>query len=111
MELGTKDDYNFTFGSQPFGLTVRHIAKMDPKAAEKAFSAFINENNLNDKQIAFIHNVINYIAVNGYMDSPMTIMKAPFDRPYSASDLFSDENLGEILHIIYEIRDNAIRYN
>jgi type I restriction enzyme R subunit len=111
VELGTKDDYNFTFGGQPFGLTVRHIAKMDPKAAEKAFSEFINEHNLNDKQIAFIHNVINYIAVNGYMDSPMTIMKAPFDRPYSASDLFSMENLSEIVHIINGIRDNAIRYN
>lgn len=111
IELGTQSDYEFNFGGQPFGLTVRHIAKMDPKAAEKAFSKFINENNLNDRQIAFIHNVINYIAVNGYMDTPAIIMKAPFDRPYGAMDLFGTEDLSEIAHIINEIRDNAIRYS
>lgn len=111
VELGTQSDYDFNFEGQPFGLTVRHIAQMDPKAAEKAFSRFINENNLNDKQIAFIHNVINYIAVNGYMESPAVMMKPPFDRPYGAMDLFGAEDLSEISHIIYEIRNNAIRYN
>ena len=32
-ELGSKEDYQYYFQNQPFGLTVRRIAKMDKKAA------------------------------------------------------------------------------
>lgn len=109
-ELGSKEDYQYYFPNQPFGLTVRRIAKMDKKAAEKAFSQFINDNALNDKQIAFIRNVINYISVNGYMDSPMTIFNAPFDKPYDAMSIFSTEDMRDLIHIINTIRDNAVRY-
>ena len=83
---------------------------MDKKAAEKAFSQFINDNALNDKQIAFIRNVINYISVDGYMDSPMTIFNAPFDKPYDATSIFSMEDMRDLIHIINTIRDNAVRY-
>mgnify|MGYP000306159757 CR=1 FL=1 len=73
-------------------------------------SQFINDNGLNDKQIAFIRNVINYISVNGYMDSPMTIFNAPFDKPYDATSIFSMPKLRDLIHIINTIRDNAVRY-
>jgi len=54
-ELGTKEDYEHNFKDTPFGLLVRRIAKMKREAALKAFSAFINEENLNANQIAFVN--------------------------------------------------------
>lgn len=111
VELGTRNDYITTFGNKEFGLTVRDIAKLDHKAAEKAFSKFINENNLNDKQIAFIRNVIDYISVNGYMDSNKMILKPPFDRPYRFNELFDTKNMSEIVGIINKIKENAVQYS
>ena len=51
QELGSKEDYETFYQNQPFGLTVRHIAKLDKEAAEKAFAQFINSNALNTKQM------------------------------------------------------------
>ena len=66
-ELGSKEDYVREFGDTPFGLLVRKIAKLDHDAAMEAFSAFINDASLNQKQIAFVHKIINHIEQNGYM--------------------------------------------
>lgn len=53
-ELGSKEDYEREFGDTPFGLLIRKIAKLDHEAAMQTFSAFINDQSLNQKQIAFI---------------------------------------------------------
>ena len=52
-ELGSKEDYKREFGDTPFGLLIRKIAKLDHEAAMQAFSAFINDQSLNQKQISF----------------------------------------------------------
>ncbi|MBL1054654.1 MAG: hypothetical protein JJO51_23380, partial [Escherichia coli] len=54
-ELGSKEDYEREYGDTPFGLLVRKIAKLDHDAAMAAFSQFINDQSLNQKQIAFVH--------------------------------------------------------
>lgn len=53
-ELGSKEDYKREFGDTPFGLLIRKIAKLDHEAAMQAFSAFINDQSLNQKQISFV---------------------------------------------------------
>lgn len=53
-ELGSKEDYKPEFGDTPFGLLIRKIAKLDHEAAMQAFSVFINDQSLNQKQISFV---------------------------------------------------------
>lgn len=108
VELGTAEEYKQFFADEPFGLVVRRIAKLDTQAAEKAFSAFINDQNLNDKQIAFIKMVIRYVEVNGYMDSPARLMTAPFDK-YDISEIFNMSQMADLSHVLNTIRDNAIK--
>lgn len=68
-EMGTREDYERSFKDTPFGLLVRRIAKLERAAANEAFSAFINEQNLNADQIAFVDKVIDYVVQNGYVES------------------------------------------
>ena len=60
-KLGSKEDYAKVYGDTPFGLMIRKIAKLDHQAAMAAFSQFINDQSLNQKQIAFVHKIINHI--------------------------------------------------
>ena len=76
-ELGSKDDYEKRFKGKEFGLVVRDIVKMRPEAAEKAFSNLINSKSMNINQINYLKQVINYITVNGYMESPKILSEAP----------------------------------
>lgn len=109
-ELGSKEDYSYYFPDQPFGLTVRQFAKMDKKAAEQAFSQFINDNSLNEKQIAFVRKVINYISVNGYMNDT-DIFEAPFDKPNDVFSIFSQDDMDSLLRVINGINEKATTYN
>ena len=48
-ELGSKADYEREYGVTPFGLLIRKIGKLDHEAAMQAFSAFINDQSLNQR--------------------------------------------------------------
>lgn len=106
-ELGSKEDYEREFGDTPFGLLVRKIAKMDHDAAMAAFSQFINDQSLNQKQIAFVHKIINYIEQNGYMESITILTKPPFDKPIRFTKLFDRKTQNAIMAAINKVRDNA----
>ncbi|MCD8048362.1 MAG: DEAD/DEAH box helicase family protein [Clostridia bacterium] len=105
-ELGTKEDYEREYGATPFGLLIRKIAKMDHDAAMQAFSAFINDSSLNQRQIAFVHKIINHIEQNGYMDI-QELQKPPFDKPLSFIKLFDAKAQKEIMNTIKSIKENA----
>lgn len=108
-ELGSKEDYVREFGDTPFGLLVRKIAKMDHEAAMQAFSQFINDQTLNQKQIAFVHKVINYIEKNGYMENVSELANPPFDKPISFIKLFDARTRASLLKAINQVKDNAVR--
>ena len=108
VELGSKIDYEREYGDTPFGLLVRKIAKVDHEAAMEAFSAFINDESLNQKQIAFVHKIINYIEQNGYMESMADLQKPPFDKPVSFIKLFDSKTRVELIKTINSITDNAV---
>lgn len=59
------------------------MVKLDHDAAMQAFSAFINNQSLNQKQIAFVHKIINHIEKIGYMENVAELTKPPFDKPVS----------------------------
>lgn len=107
-ELGSKEDYAREFGNTPFGLLVRKIAKLDHDAAMAAFSQFINDQSLSQKQITFVHKIINHIEQNGYMDSVTILTKPPFDKPLSFTKLFDRKMQSEIMATINKVKDNAI---
>ena len=107
-ELGSKEDYEREFGDTPFGLLIRKIAKLDHDAAMQAFSAFINDQSLNQKQIAFVHKIINYVEQNGYMDSVAELTKPPFDKPISFVKLFDAKKREQIMTAINTVKQNAV---
>lgn len=108
-ELGSKEDYEREFGDTPFGLLIRKIAKLDHDAAMEAFSAFINDQSLNQKQIAFVKKIINHIELNGYMENVSELTKPPFDKPVSFIKLFDAKTRTALIAAINQIRENAIQ--
>ena len=108
-ELGSEEDYKREFGETPFGLLVRKIAKLDHDAAMQAFSAFINDQSLNQKQIAFVHKIIHHIELNGYMENAAELTKPPFDKPVSFIKLFDANTRSALLAAINQIRENAVQ--
>ncbi|MFR7987755.1 MAG: DEAD/DEAH box helicase family protein [Anaerotignum lactatifermentans] len=108
-ELGSREDYIREFGDTPFGLLIRKITKLDHEAAMAAFSAFINDQSLNQKQIAFVHKVIQHIELNGYMENPAELTKPPFDKPISFLKLFDAKTQKELVDTINTVRENAVK--
>lgn len=107
-ELGSREDYEREFGDTPFGLLIRRIAKLDHDAAMAAFSSFISDQSLNQRQIEFVYKVINHVEQNGYMESVADLTKPPFDRPISFIKLFDQKTRADLLAAIDQVRDNAV---
>ena len=108
QELGDSDDYKREYGDTPFGLLIRKIAKLDHESAMSAFSAFINDSSLNQRQIEFILKIINHIENNGYIEDIKILMKPPFDKPYSFIKMFDAQTRTAILQTIESIKNNAL---
>lgn len=108
-ELGSKEDYAREFKDTPFGLLIRKIAKLDHNAAMEAFSAFINDESLNQKQIAFVMKIINHIEQNGYMDNVADLQKPPFDKPIAFIKMFDAKTRTALIQKITEIKENAVK--
>lgn len=107
-ELGTAEDYQSNYQDTPFGLLIRKIAKMDRDAAYAAFSTFIAEERPNAEQIYFIEQVADYVVENGYINNVIDLMKAPFDRPYKFSVIFTREEQIKFVQVINSIKSNAL---
>ncbi len=108
-ELGDSEDYKREYGDTPFGLLIRRIAKLDHESAMSAFSVFINDESLNQKQIEFILKIINHIENNGYIEDINILMKPPFDKPYSFIKMFDLQTRTAILQTIESIKNSAIQ--
>jgi type I restriction enzyme R subunit len=107
-ELGTTEDYQTNYQDTPFGLLIRKIAKMDRDSAYAAFSTFIAEERPNAEQIHFIEQVVDYVVENGYINNVLDLMKAPFDRPYKFSVIFTREEQVKFVQVINSIKSNAL---
>ena len=108
-ELGSKEDYTREFKDTPFGLLIRKIAKLDHDTAMEAFSAFINDESLNQKQIAFVMKIIHHIEQNGYMDNVADLQKPPFDKPIAFIKMFDAKTRTALIQKITEIKENAVK--
>ncbi len=109
QELGNSDDYKREYGDTPFGLLVRKIAKLDHESTMTAFSAYINDSSLNQRQIEFILKIINHIENNGYIEDVKILMLPPFDKPYSFIKMFDAKTRSSLIQTIEMIKNNAMQ--
>ncbi|GAA0122296.1 MULTISPECIES: DEAD/DEAH box helicase family protein [Clostridium] len=108
-ELGTKSDYEKEFGDMPVNKLVRKMVGLDRNTANELFSEFLNNENLNSKQIHFVKLIIDYVVKNGFIDDNKILTEDPFRAVGNLSVLFKD-NMKEaksIMEKISQIKTNA----
>ena len=108
-ELGSEEDYRREFGDTPFGLLIRRIAKLDHQAAMEAFSAYINDESLNQRQIAFVHKIIAHIEQNGYMESAAALTRPPFVKQLCEAERLVKGVQEALVAAISQVKENAVK--
>jgi type I restriction enzyme R subunit len=81
---------------------------MDMTAAKAAFADYLNEVNLDARQIYFVNQIIEYIVHNGVLKDMSVLQEAPFTDKGSIVEIFTDMSvwLG-IRNVIDRINANA----
>lgn len=108
-EVGTKEDYEREFGDTPLTVLVREIVGLDKKAAYKAFSEFLSDENLDSKQIRFVKKIVDYVVENGLILDKKVLQEEPFRSIGSITELFPTKSAKRIVDIIDEINNNAMK--
>ncbi|MFI3253394.1 MAG: DEAD/DEAH box helicase family protein [Eubacteriales bacterium] len=107
-QVGTAEEYENTFGEKPLGEFVREILGLDMNAAKKAFGVFLSNANLDDRQIYFVNQIVEYIVENGMMKDLSVLQEAPFTSKGSVVEIFTDLSVWQGIHkIIQEINQNV----
>ena len=107
-ELGTKEEYEEAYENKPLGELVREIVGLDMNAAKEAFAEYLNDANLDEKQIYFVNQIIEYIVQNGMMKDLSVLRNPPFTDGGSFVDLFVDITvLQKIIGVIQKVNANA----
>lgn len=89
-EIGTKEEYEAEYGKKPLGEFVRSIVGLDMNAAKEAFNMFLKDVNLDDRQIYFVNQIIEYIVRNGVMKDLSVLQESPFTDKGSVVELFAN---------------------
>lgn len=78
-------------------------------AAKEAFSEYLNEANLDSRQIYFVNQIVEYIVHNGLMEDLEVLRESPFTDKGSVAEIFSDMNVWMgIRKVIDQINANAV---
>jgi type I restriction enzyme R subunit len=108
-ELGTREQYAARYGKTPLGELVRSIVGLSQKAANDAFSEFLNDAELDARQMHFVRQIVNYIVKNGMMKDLAILQESPFSDVGRLSEIFSDKMKFRRLRAVIEgINANAI---
>ena len=108
-EVGTREDYEAEYGSKPLGEFVREIVGLDMNAAKAAFADYLNNTNLDSRQIYFVNQIIEYIVHNGVMKDLSVLQETPFTDQGSIVEIFTDTSVWfGIKKIIDTINSNAV---
>ena len=107
-EVGSRQDYESEIGAKPLGEFVREIVGLDMNAAKEAFSQYLNDANLDSRQIYFVNQIVEYIVHNGMMKDLSVLQEPPFTDQGSIVEVFTDLTLwAGIKGIIDRINANA----
>lgn len=108
-DLGTKEDYETEYGKKPLGEFVREIVGLDMNAAKAAFSKYLNDVNLDSRQIYFVNQIVEYIVHNGLMKDLSVLQESPFTDKGSVVEVFTDLTVWMgIRKIIEQVNANAV---
>ena len=108
QELGTKEQYEAQYGKTPLGELVRSIVGVSQKAANEAFSKFLNSAELDSRQIHFVKQIVNYIVKNGMMKDLAVLQESPFTDQGTVSELFDTVVFMDLRKVIDAINRNAM---
>lgn len=107
-ELGSQKDYEKLYGDTPISKLVRKLVGLDRMAANEAFSQFLSNEKLNEKQIKFVKLIVDYVVANGVMENRRVLMEDPFRTLGSITDIFENRSdTSALLGIIDEINKNC----
>ena len=107
-EIGTKQDYEAEYGNKPLGEFVREIVGLDMNAAKEAFKEYLEDTNLDSRQIYFVNQIVEYIVQNGMMKDLSVLQEAPFTDQGSIVDIFTDLTIWMgIRRVIEQVNANA----
>ncbi|MBQ1235122.1 MAG: DEAD/DEAH box helicase family protein, partial [Oscillospiraceae bacterium] len=87
-EVGTRDDYEAEYGQKPLGEFVREIVGLDMGAAKAAFAQYLDETNMDARQIYFVNQIVEYIVQNGLMKDLSVLQETPFTDRGSVAQIF-----------------------
>ncbi len=108
-KVGSKADYEAEFGQKPLGEFVREIVGLDMNAAKAAFADYLNNVNLDARQIYFVNQIVEYIVHNGVMKDLSVLQEAPFTDKGSVVEIFTDLSVWMgIRKIIEQVNANAL---
>lgn len=78
-------------------------------AAKEALSEYLNDANLDSRQIYFVNQIVEYIVHNGLMKDFSVLQEPPFTDYGSIVDVFFDLNIWTgIRKVIVGINENAL---
>lgn len=107
-EAGSREEYVREYQSKPLGKLVREIIGLDMNAAKEAFGRYLNDVNLDQRQIYFVNQIIGYVVKNGMMKDMSVLQKPPFTDQGTIVEIFTDLTLwAGIRDVIRAINANA----
>lgn len=78
-------------------------------AAKEAFSEYLDNANLDSRQIYFVNQIVEYIVHNGMMKDLSVLQESPFTDQGSIVDIFTDMSVWMgIKGVIDKINANAV---
>lgn len=108
-EIGTKQDYEAEYGEKPLGEFVREIVGLDMTAAKEAFAEYLDEANLDSRQIYFVNQIVEFIVHNGMMKDLSVLQEPPFTDQGSIVEVFTDLSVWMgIRKTIEQVNANAL---
>lgn len=108
-EVGTKEAYEAEYGQKPLGELVREIVGLDMNAAKAAFAEYLNDVNLDSRQIYFVNQIVEYIVHNGLMKDLSVLQESPFTDQGSVVEIFTDMSVWMgIRKAIERVNTNAL---
>ena len=108
-KVGTREEYQAEYGEKPLGEFVREIVGLDMNAAKEAFAEYLDETQLDSRQIYFVNQIVEYIVHNGMMKDLSVLQETPFTDQGSIVEVFSDIKVWMgIRRVIEQVNANAL---
>ena len=102
-------EYEAEYGEKPLGEFVREIVGLDMNAAKAAFSEYLDETQLDSRQIYFVNQIVEYIVQNGMMKDLSVLQETPFTDQGSIVEVFTDLTVWMgIRRVIEQVNANAL---